>query len=485
MYRKEAHGLFKHKDFVILDLICLQISFIIAYILFHKGNITNPYGSSMYRMMAILISITSFTIMFSTNAFNNVLRRGYYKEFAATLKHALLVLASSILLLYMIKSAEGYSRLIFVGTFLIYTIFSYAVRLLWKRFLIKRMNGDGDRSLLILTNEDLADTVIKEIKKNSYGRFHLAGLVIMDRDMTGNLISNIEVVSDTENIAHYVCDKWIDEVLIVPSKPGEYPQEVYNNLIDAGITVHTTVAARKDENGRKQIVELIGDFTVITTSMNHAAEFDSFIKRLFDICGGIVGCLLTVLIFIFVAPAIYIQSPGPIFFCQDRIGKNGKPFKMYKFRSMYPDAEKRKEELLNQNKFQDGKMFKMDFDPRVIGNIQYLDGTRKTGIGQFIRKTSLDEFPQFWNVLKGDMPIVGTRPPLPGEVSEYELHHRARLSIKPGITGMWQVNGRSEIMDFDEVVELDRKYINNWNLGLDIKILCKTVGVIITGRGSI
>ena len=208
-------------------------------------------------------------------------------------------------------------------------------------------------------------------------------------------------------------------------------------------------------------------------------------KRIFDIICGILGCILTLIICIFIGPAIYIASPGPIFFSQERVGKNGKKFKMYKFRSMYLDAEERKAELMKDNKLGDGKMFKLDFDPRVIGNKVMPDGSRKTGIGEFIRKTSLDEFPQFFNVLKGDMSIVGTRPPLISETNLYEYQHFARLAIKPGITGMWQVSGRSEIIDFDEVVKLDKYYIENWNLGLDIKILLKTVLVVVCKKGAV
>lgn len=167
------------------------------------------------------------------------------------------------------------------------------------------------------------------------------------------------------------------------------------------------------------------------------------------------------------------------------MGKNGKKFKMYKFRSMYLDAEERKAELMKDNKLGDGKMFKIDFDPRVIGNKVMSDGSHKTGIGEFIRKTSLDEFPQFFNVLKGDMSIVGTRPPLISETNLYEYQHFARLAIKPGITGMWQVSGRSEITDFDEVVKLDKYYIENWNLGLDIEILLKTVLVVVCKKGAV
>lgn len=150
-----------------------------------------------------------------------------------------------------------------------------------------------------------------------------------------------------------------------------------------------------------QQVEKIGSYTVISTSMNYADSSKLFVKRLMDIAGGLVGCFITLLITIIVGPIIYINSPGPIFFTQERIGRNGRKFKMYKFRSMYMDAEERKKELMDQNKISDGLMFKMDFDPRIIGNKVLPDGTRKTGIGQFIRKTSLDEFPQFINILKG------------------------------------------------------------------------------------
>ena len=137
-----------------------------------------------------------------------------------------------------------------------------------------------------------------------------------------------------------------------------------------------------------------------------------------------------------------------------------------------------------QNKMSDGRMFKLDFDPRVIGNKILPDGTRKTGIGEFIRKTSLDEFPHFFNVLKGDMSLVGTRPPTLDEWEKYEPHHRGRMSIRPGITGMWQVSGRSDVMDFEEVVALDRDYISRWSIGLDIKILLKTVVSVVKGQGA-
>ena len=157
---------------------------------------------------------------------------------------------------------------------------------------------------------------------------------------------------------------------------------------------------------------------------------------------------------------------------------------MYKFRSMYMDAEARKAELMKDNRVGAGMMFKLDFDPRIIGNRILPDGSRKTGLGQFIRSTSLDEFPQFFNVLKGDMSLVGTRPPTLDEWEKYDLHHRARLAIKPGITGLWQISGRSDITDFEEVVRLDTQYISTWSLGQDIKILLKTVLAVLKRDGS-
>ena len=149
------------------------------------------------------------------------------------------------------------------------------------------------------------------------------------------------------------------------------------------------------------------------------------------------------------------------------------------------DAEERKKELMAQNKVSDGMMFKMDFDPRIIGNKILPDGTKKTGIGQFIRKTSIDELPQFWNILKGDMSLVGTRPPTLDEWEKYEPHHRARMSFRPGLTGLWQVSGRSNITDFEEVVRLDTQYIGEWSVKNDIRIIFQTIISVMKDEGAV
>ena len=194
-------------------------------------------------------------------------------------------------------------------------------------------------------------------------------------------------------------------------------------------------------------------------------------KRLLDLVGALVGCAFLGILAVVVGPMIKLESPGPIFFAQKRVGRNGRIFKMYKFRSMYADAEERKKELMAQNEM-NGLMFKMENDPRI------------TKTGAFLRKTSLDEFPQFINILKGDMSLVGTRPPTLDEFAQYSPYHKKRLSFRPGLTGMWQVSGRSDITDFEEIVKLDVEYIDNWSFWLDIKILLKTFLEVFTQKGA-
>ena len=289
----------------------------------------------------------------------------------------------------------------------------------------------------------------------------------------------IPIVANHDGIVDYACEEWVDEVLIPPCAESEYPYEMADIFLEMGIAVHRGITKNKVMAGNFNQIEKIGDYTVITASMNYASTTQLLAKRGMDILGGLVGCIITLIVTIFVGPAIYIASPGPIFFAQERIGRNGRKFKMYKFRSMYMDAEERKKELMSQNKVSDGMMFKMDFDPRIIGNKILPDGTKKTGIGQFIRKTSIDELPQFWNILKGDMSLVGTRPPTLDEWDKYEPHHRARMSFRPGLTGLWQVSGRSNITDFEEVVKLDTQYINEWSVKGDIEIIWQTaIGVL-------
>ncbi|MBW4561938.1 MAG: sugar transferase [Mojavia pulchra JT2-VF2] len=192
-------------------------------------------------------------------------------------------------------------------------------------------------------------------------------------------------------------------------------------------------------------------------------------KRLIDIFGAIVGLMITALVAIPVAIATIIDNPGPIFYCQIRCGLHGRPFRIWKFRSMIVNADQLKHLVNNQAQ---GHIFKSTEDPRI------------TRVGKFLRRTSLDELPQFWNVLMGEMSLVGTRPPTPDEVINYELHHWQRLRVKPGITGEWQANGRSSIKDFETIVSMDLDYQRKWSVAYDLNLILKTIWVVLSKSGA-
>lgn len=483
MYRKSASGWIKHIDFIILDVVCMHISFVLAYVIRHGGF--GIYQSPQYNGLMVVMAVLDILTAVLFFSFKNVLRRGLFLEFIAALRHVALVEAMTIFFVFSIQKAEEYSRAVFYVFPFIYVALTTLARIGWKVFLHRTKNIQKIHNILLVTTKERMNQVAEDLYGNKYEQFRIKGIALLgvsaDFDKSSGL-SDIPVMA-AEQAVSFVCDEWVDAVMIDVPAQEEYPSRLEENFRKMGIVVHRVIAKRS-ETSTGQYVERIGNYTVLTSSINYATTGQLFVKRMIDIAGGLVGCILTGMICLVFGPLIYIQSPGPIFFTQTRVGKNGKPFKIYKLRTMYLDAEERKAELLASNRVKGGYMFKLEYDPRIIGNKKLDDGTIKKGIGSFLRESSLDEFPQFINVLKGDMSLIGTRPPTMDEWEKYELHHRARLAIKPGLTGMWQVSGRSEITDFEEVVKLDTQYISEWNLGLDIKILVKTVLIVFGKKGA-
>ena len=471
MYKKENNSWLKHIDFVILDILCLQLAFILAYeIRVAKGI---PYLNPLYENMAFVLVIFQLLVSFFGESFSGVLRRGFLIEMKCMIEHEICVMLLAVLYLFMSQQGVMYSRGAFTIMCTLYFFIAYAARIGWKKVIRSRKFAEGEkRSILIITTDAEAANVVKALRGDSYGTYHLAGVALLDKNKTGSMIQRVPVVAGADDVTAYIHKNWVDEVFFALPEHVDIPKKIMKDCNRMGVVTHVQLAAL-NELGKNQVVEEIAGYMVLSSSINIVSSWQLLVKRLMDIAGDLVGCIFTGIIYIFIAPIMKVKSPGPVFFSQVRMGKNGKPFKIYKFRSMYMDAEERKKELMEKNNIKDGLMFKMDDDPRII-----------KGIGHFIRKTSLDEFPQFWNILKGDMSLVGTRPPTMDEWDKYELHHRRRLAIKPGLTGMWQVSGRSEITDFEEVVELDTKYIEQWSIGLDIKILFKTVTVVFTGSGA-
>ena len=483
MYRKKAGGWLKHLDFIVLDALCLQAAFMLAYAV--RMGPSSPYTDEEYRGIGLIFLLADMVIVLLSETFSGVLRRGRYEEFTAVLKHACLVEAVAIMYLFTAQKTVHYSRFIIYLTGVLYSCVGYFARYLWKALLTRRRKAAAEqRSLLIVTESGIAESVLESALSRDYDRFRVTGIAITDRDMRGGEIQGVPVVACQDDVVAAVCRRWVDEALIVQHRGAPHPGDLVSDLAGMGVVVHTGLFRSGEESGMKQFVGHVGDYTVLTASISYATPLQQFAKRLMDIAGGIAGCAATGLLFLIFAPIMLAVSPGPVFFMQERIGRNGKRFKIYKFRSMYMDAEERKKELMEKNRVGSGLMFKMEADPRIIGCRVLPDGTVKKGFGNFIRDHSLDEFPQFLNVLKGDMSLVGTRPPTPDEWEHYEPHHRARMAVRPGITGLWQVSGRSRITDFEEVVRLDTKYIMEWSMALDLKILLRTVKVVLGKDGA-
>lgn len=482
MYKRASQGWAKHLDFILMDILAQQIAFFLAYFI-RQGSLL-PYQNELYRTIGIFNGVFDFLVAVILDSMHNVVKRGYYKEFVSTFKHCTLLFLITILWMFTLKYSDSYSRTVIFLTYIFHVILGYGIRLLWKKVLTR--HGAADRkklSMLAILEPELADKMVERLTANPLDGYHLSGVVLLENPNQITEVRGIPVVTDFEEAAKYICREWIDSVFI--SSKGVTPEiRVFmGRCAEMAVTIHYHVPSI-GQDGNKQFVEKIGESTVLTSSYNSVRPPQMIMKRIMDIVGGLIGSMFALIIMAIVGPMIKKASPGPILYRSERIGQNGKRFKMIKIRSMYLDADARKASLMEKNRVKDGMMFKLDFDPRIIGNEELSDGTRKTGIGEFIRKTSLDEFPQFFNVLKGDMSLVGTRPPTPDEWEKYEYHHRARLATKPGITGMWQVSGRSEITDFEEVVKLDTAYIQNWSLGLDIKILLKTIINVVTRKGA-
>lgn len=479
MYKRNTQGWLKHFDFMLFDEVSLQVAFIIAVFLRSRAW---AYGTSLYRTMGVALVLVDATVLLLYNSMHGVLHRGYYIELIESFKHCFYVFALATLYMFLTKTGDSYSRIILFVAFLLHFLIGYATRVLWKPIVVKRgIAKEKKRNMLVVAETDTAEEILKRLSDHEMADYMIAGVVLTEKSDRES-INGYPIVADIDGAADYIVREWVDSVYIDASLTNERVLKLMDECTIMGVPTHYHVP-NMSRDGAKQFAEKIGGTTVLTTSINYATPLQVFVKRCFDIVAGLFGSLIALIIMAVVGPIIKKQSPGPILFAQERIGKNGKHFKMYKIRSMYMDAEERKKELMEQNRVKDGMMFKLDFDPRIIGN-KIVDGKQVTGIGERIRAGSWDEWPQFFNILKGDMSVVGTRPPTVDEWERYKHHHRARLAIKPGLTGMWQVSGRSKITDFEEVVKLDTEYINHWSIGLDIRILLKTVKAVFTRDGA-
>jgi len=459
---------------ILIDIFAVVVALVIAVNIRFTTGIQGSFKDDREYLVGALVILASILYGVFTDYNREFFSRGYYVEFVFIAKYEVAMMLIFGAIVFLVQ-AKNFSRLVFVY----YAIFNFAItyilHIAFKGIVLKGFKeSDISDKIMIITTSEYAEDVLEEIEQSKEWGYKITSVALVDRDTRpaeGMEISGVPVVAGKDDLIDVATLMPLDVVFIhVPNGNLLKIRQYIEQFEMMGVTCHYNVE-KEELNLEGKTAGHFAGYTVMSFSLNYRDYRRLFIKKIIDILGAIVGLAITAVITPFVALAIKIESPGPVFFAQERVGKNGRRFKIYKFRSMYKDAEARKAALMAENEVK-GLMFKMVDDPRI------------TKVGKFIRKTSIDELPQFFNVLKGDMSLVGTRPPTVDEFENYSAYYKRRLSITPGLTGLWQVSGRSNIDDFDDVVKLDIEYIENWSLALDIKIIIQTVGVVLFHKGA-
>jgi exopolysaccharide biosynthesis polyprenyl glycosylphosphotransferase len=428
----------------------------------------------IYGVALTIIIFLYIAVFYMFETYSKLFKRGLLEEMIAVIKTDLILVVLLTVVTYIFQMGASYSRLFFVLFFFFNVLITFINRQYFRILLLTvYKKSNSCYKIMIMTTSDQMQNVLNSFMRQNDWEYQITYLTIIDKNMVGEMVEGIRIKADIETMFEQAKNEALDGVFI--HIPDEFLENIdvediiikYQNM---GITVDLSINSFGMKLHEKVVREMSG-YPVLTFSSKILNESQIILKRMLDLIGAIVGCIIVIFLVIFIAPAIRLESKGPIFFSQIRVGRNGRRFRIYKFRSMYVDAEERLTELMKYNEM-NGHMFKMKNDPRI------------TKVGKFLRNTSLDEFPQFFNVLKGDMSLVGTRPPTEKEFLQYEGRHKRRLALKSGVTGLWQVSGRSDISDFEDVVKLDLEYIDNWSLAMDIRIIIKTLKVIIFKQGS-
>ncbi len=462
-------------------MICLVDAAAVLFSLFVSGMLRYQDMALLEKRenlqgMGSVILVLHVAVYYFFKMYDGFFKRGRYNELLLSAKYNSVLVAGAILLGFGLKMKVFFSRLVMGYFFVLNTFLIWIVHL----FIRNRervfwwSNRRVTNLLVVATSERLAE-IVECFTKSKERTWNIAGIVLLGEEQVPERFVDIPLIPDSgEAYLEFATQNVVDEVFIqVDAIQGK--EHFLKNMIlefeNMGIVVNLNLDLFDlGLTGEKRVYSL-EQYNVLAFSSRLFDYRMVLAKRLVDIVGALVGLAIMIPVGAVLAPFLLTESPGPLIFKQRRVGVNGRIFYFYKFRSMYVDAEKRKKELMAQNEM-NGLMFKMENDPRV------------TKVGAFIRKTSIDELPQFWNVLKGDMSLVGTRPPTVDEYQQYSYYQKRRISFRPGITGLWQISGRSDIKDFDEVVKLDLKYIDHWSLLLDFKIILKTVLVVFRGSGA-
>ena len=456
---------------LVVGCISVSVSLYMAHGIYFS-NWSTAFSQRTFKLYHFVLLIGYLFLTFFTGLNKSFFRRKIFGE-------------TVVLLLFWFHQLLDSKRLIlayFVAFFIpLETLFRLGIK-----FVLLRVyyNSKFSSKLFVVCDQSNCLSVVESLRSNLDWSRRICGLCVVDYEknydlklsdiFNGKITAPLNYVKK-DDLQTFLTSNNVDELFVYTdyAHTDEQLKRVISDSEKMGIRVNVRINLDLFDFLPKSYTKIdrIGKYYCVSISRNFVSYRSRVMKGLLDYLGGFVGFLIFCVAFIILGPVIKLDSKGPIIFSQNRVGRNGRIFKCYKFRSMRPDAENLKKDLMTKNEM-NGLMFKMDNDPRV------------TRIGKFLRKTSLDELPQFINVLKGDMSLVGTRPPTVDEYEKYQPEHKARVSMMPGLTGLWQVSGRSDIKDFNEVVKLDMQYIDNSSFWLDVKIILMTVKVVLFGKGA-
>ena len=371
--------------------------------------------------------------------------------------------------LYLVK-AEDIPRSIVLSTLGLVTIALSLRRMAYRMLIYRRFDrGEGTRNALIIGTGPEAHALRHHLESIRHLGYTFKGFIDFPGSSSAVTTKSGDVVCTLDTLFQHARKHFVDEIFFTTPYERGIVQSVLKQARIHGVDLRV-VPEMYDGLAWNNPVEYIGQFPTIPLHCGQAPEAELALKRALDIVFSSLVLVILSPVLLAIALAVKLDSRGPVFYFSERIGKKGRVFRCIKFRTMVFDAEKRRDGVMHMNE-REGVLFKISKDPRT------------TRLGRFLRKYSLDELPQFFSVLRGDMSVVGPRPPLASEVREYKLSHLRRLDVTPGITGLWQVQARQD-PSFDSYISLDVAYIENWNICLDLKIIARTIGVVITGTGS-
>jgi exopolysaccharide biosynthesis polyprenyl glycosylphosphotransferase len=468
------------KLWILLDVATVSLAAVVATIYeTHTGPLNGArefYRGTLFQgrsMGMLLVFLCGFTVaLIATSKRMNLYNPAALSNFLHEQRLSVQACCTAGLLLtgalYLLHAAD-IPRSIVVLTVGLVTIALSLRRVIYRTLLYRRFDRGLDRrNVLIVGTGPEAQALRHHLESIRHLGYTFKGFI--DSDGCAKSFSDTnDVLGTLETLFHHTRRQFVDEIFFTSPTDQGIVRDVLEKARVHGVDFRLV----PDFYGGlawSSPIEYIGQFPTIPLHCGSVPEAGLMLKRLLDVTFSTFTLLLLSPFLFVVALAIKLDSKGPVFYASERIGKKGRVFKCYKFRTMVVDAEERRADMMHLNE-RDGVLFKIANDPRI------------TAVGRFLRKYSLDELPQFFNVLRGDMSVVGPRPPIASEVKEYKLSHLRRLDVTPGITGLWQVQGRQD-PSFDSYVSLDLTYIENWSIWLDLKIIVRTVGVVVSGTGS-